>query len=184
MAAIAAAMMMPWKTSAEASAWRPAPMARAIAAAIAPPMLELAICCISMMSGKTSDSPASACGPMRPTKCASTVAVTAMSTILTTTFGAASRSSVATIGPSRRRRVRAEAGFAGAAGGTARALEALAFVMLAFVMLAFVMALPPVHRVEQRLDDASLQKPGGCVGARRLVIYAQEGSAAKHHFSG
>src|SRR5215813_10768302 len=186
MAAIAAAMMMPWKTSAEASAWRSAPMARAIAAAIAPPMLELAICCISMMSGKTSDSPASACGPMRPTKCASTVAVTAMSTTLTTTFGAASRSSVATIGPSRRRRVRAAAGFAVTAAVTARALEALAFVMLAFVMLAFVMlafvmALPPVHRVEQRLDDASLQKPGGCVGARRLVIYAQEGCAAKHH---
>jgi hypothetical protein len=46
-------------------------------------------------------------------------------------------------------------------------IEALAFV------LAFVMALLPVHRVEQRLDDASLKKPGGCGGARRLVIYAR-----------
>jgi hypothetical protein len=46
------------------------------------------------------------------------------------------------------------------------------------------MALLPVRRVEQRLDDASLQKPGGCVGARRLVIYARQRRAAKHHFSG
>ena len=87
-------------------------MARAIADAIAPPMLEFAICCISMISGKTSDSPASASDPICPTKCASTVAVTAMSTTFTTTFGAARRSSVEMIGPSSRRRVRADPGFA------------------------------------------------------------------------
>src|SRR5262245_34785681 len=84
-------------------------MARAIADAIAPPMLELAICCISMIKGKTSDIPARAFEPSRPIKWASTVAVTAISTTLTTTLGAARRSNVLTIGPSSRRRVRAPA---------------------------------------------------------------------------
>jgi len=133
---------------------------RSIADAIAPPMLELAICCISMMSGKTSDSPASACGPIRPTKCASTVAVTAMSTTLTTTFGAAKRSSVATIGPSRRRRVRAAAGFAA---------DGVVAAGMVLVRLAFVMALPPVAGVEQRLDDASLKEAGRLRGSPTLA---------------
>jgi len=39
-------------------------MARATADAIAPPMLELAICCMSMINGKTSEIPASALGPI------------------------------------------------------------------------------------------------------------------------
>src|SRR2546423_2668526 len=90
-------------------------MARATADATAPPMLELATCCISMMKGKTSAMPASASAPRRPTKCASTVAVTAISTTLTTTLGAARRRSVEVIGPSSRARVR----------GTARAGDRL-----------------------------------------------------------
>src|SRR5215469_6860496 len=117
-------------------------MARAIAEAMAPPMLEFAICCISMISGKTRDSPASASALMRPTKCASTVAVTAMSTTLTIRLGAARRSSVETIGPSRRRRVRAAGGF----------VTDNAVVGWAIETLPFVMALLPVQGLEQRLD--------------------------------
>src|SRR6516162_11430549 len=138
-------MMMAWTTKAEASACRPAPIARAMAEAMAPPMLELAICCISMMSGKTSDRPASASDPIWPTKCASTVAVTAISTTLTMRLGAARRSSVETIGPSRRRRVRAAGGFEADITVTDWAIEALPFVM----------ALLPLQGLEQRLDGAS-----------------------------
>src|SRR5262249_2592407 len=118
-------------------------MARAMAEAMAPPMLEFAICCISMISGKTNDSPASASAPpIPPTNCASTVAATAMSTTLTMTFGAARRSSVETIGPSRRRRV-------GAAGGLAVAIVGetaaeIAGVGWAIEALPFVMALLPL----------------------------------------
>ena len=50
-------------------------------------------------------------------KCASTLVVTAISTTLTTRLGTASRSRVATIGPSSIRRVRAAAGEAGFDGG-------------------------------------------------------------------
>jgi hypothetical protein len=48
-----------------------------------------------------------------------------------------------------------------------------AAVQVRIETLTFVMALLPVHGVEQRLDDASLQKPGGCVGARRFIIYGR-----------
>jgi hypothetical protein len=95
----------PWTTSAEASARRPAPIDRAMADAIAPPMLEFAMSCMSIRSGNTRDNPASALGPSWPTKCASTLAVTAMRMTFTTTFGAARRRSVETIGPSRSSRV-------------------------------------------------------------------------------
>jgi len=69
-------------------------------------MLELAICCINIMSGNTSDTPASAGAPRRPTKCASMLAVTAIRMTLTTRLGGASRSRVAAIGPSSSSRVR------------------------------------------------------------------------------
>src|SRR5438552_3853970 len=42
---------------------------------MAPPMLPLAICCMSINSGNTSERPASASAPSRPTKYASTLAV-------------------------------------------------------------------------------------------------------------
>lgn len=104
----------PCRTRARASAARPAPIARATAAAMALPIDALAICCISIISGSTSESPASAGAPSWPTKCASTLAVTAISTTLTTRLGAASRNRVETIGPSSIRRVRAAAGLGAA----------------------------------------------------------------------
>ena len=92
-------------------------------------MLEFATCCISMMSGNTSEMPASAFGPNRPMKCASTDAVTAMSTTLTTIFGGPRRSNVKTIGPCRRTRVREAVPW----GADMPALE-LAIGMLSFVI--------------------------------------------------
>src|SRR5476651_872965 len=112
-AAAPAAIASAWMTSAAASSRRPAPIARAIEAAIAPPIAMLAICCISIISGNTSARPASASRPKRPTKCASTLVVTAISKTLTTRLGTASRSRVGTIGPSSIRRVRAAAGDTG-----------------------------------------------------------------------
>ena len=67
-AAMPQAITSPWTTSAEASSWRPDPMARATADATAPPMLELATCCMSISNGNTSDNPASALGSSWPTK--------------------------------------------------------------------------------------------------------------------
>src|SRR5262245_44237515 len=152
-------------TSAEASAWRPAPMARAMADAMAPPMLELAICCISMMSGKTSEIPASALDPIWPTKWASTVAVTAMRTTFTTTFGAASCKSVRTTGPSSRRRVRDAPGFGEDAAVMAWAIEPLPLL---------IADSRPDGGLEQRLDESVLGKPGGCgkgpIGADYAVL--------------
>src|SRR5215470_5391243 len=158
-------------------------MARAMAEAMAPPMLEFAICCISMISGKTSDSPASASAPpIRPTKCASTVAVTAMSTTLTMTFGAARRSSVETIGPSRRRRVRAAGGFAVAiVGETAAEITGAGWAIEA---LPFVMALLPLQGLEQRLDGSVFKNRAAAWRARCSANYAFPVPGAKHHFSG
>jgi hypothetical protein len=63
------------------------------------------IVCMSMISGKTKETPASASAPSHPTKTASAALTRAWMTI-TTTVGAASRRSVGAIGSSRRRRVR------------------------------------------------------------------------------
>src|SRR6516165_8988318 len=104
-------------------------MARAMAEAMAPPMLEFAICCMSIISGKTRESPARASGPNRPTKWASTVAVMAMSTTFTTTLGAARRSSVETMGPSSRRRVREAPGVGREIAGAAWAIDPLPLVI-------------------------------------------------------
>src|SRR6516162_6898909 len=68
-----------------------------------------------------------------------------MSTTLTMRLGAARRSSVETIGPSRRRRVRAAGGFTVEIAGAGWAIEALPFVM----------ALLPLLGLEQHLDEAS-----------------------------
>src|SRR5919197_832682 len=56
-----------WTTRASASARRPAPSARATAEAIPPPMPPLDIVTISIQSGKTRETPASASAPSRPT---------------------------------------------------------------------------------------------------------------------
>ncbi len=62
-AAMPQAITNPWMISAAASSPRPAPIARATAAARAPPMLLFAICCMSMISGKTRANPAKASEP-------------------------------------------------------------------------------------------------------------------------
>src|SRR5258708_31193251 len=130
-------------------------MARATADAMAPPMLELAICCMSMISGKTRDRPARAPDPTCPTKWASTVAVTAMSTTFTTTLGAARRSSVETMGPSRRRRVREAPGVGAGLAGPAWAIEALPLL---------IGTPAPVEGLEQRLDGASSGNRAAALG--------------------
>src|SRR5258708_40316031 len=69
-----------------------------------------------------------------------------MSTTFTTTLGAARRSSVETMGPSRRRRVREAPGAGAEIAGMAWAIEPLALFM----------ATPaPMEGLEQRLDKAS-----------------------------
>src|SRR5215468_4038255 len=92
-------------------------------------MLELAICCINMIIGKTSEMPARAFDPIRPIKWASTVAVTAIRTTLTMTLGAARRSNVLTIGPSSSSLVRAAAGFAAGVTDAVWAIEILVSVI-------------------------------------------------------
>src|SRR4029453_4079796 len=62
--------------------------------------------CMSMTSGYTSDTPASASAPSQPTNIASMVVTTAWST-MTRTLGAASRSRGGATGASGGRRVRA-----------------------------------------------------------------------------
>ena len=115
-------------------------------------MLEFATCCISMMSGNTSEMPASAFGPNRPMKCASTDAVTAMSTTLTTTFGGPRRSNVKTIGPCRRTRVREAVPW----GADMPALE------LAIGMLSFVIGTPAPWGTGAALGRSVLRESGGC----------------------
>ena len=56
--------------------------------------------CISMISGNTSATPASASAPSQPTYIAS-AALTTACTAMTTMLGAARRSSVGTMGPCR-----------------------------------------------------------------------------------
>src|SRR5262249_45720690 len=150
-------------------------MARAIADAMAPPMLELAICCINMINGKTSEIPARAFDPIRPTKWASTVAVTAMRTTLTMTLGAARRSNVLTIGPSSRSRVRAAAGFAAGVTDAVWAIEKLVVVIAHSC---------PRWGLEQRLDESVLGKPGGCGKGPIGDNYAIVGRLRKPSFLG
>ena len=64
----ATAMASAWSTSASASARRPAPSARAIADEMPPPMAPADIICISISTGKTSATPASASVPSLATK--------------------------------------------------------------------------------------------------------------------
>src|ERR1700704_1372616 len=69
-----------------------------------------------------------------------------MSTTFTTTLGAARRSSVETIGPSRRRRVRATPGAGAEIAGVAWVIEPLP---------SFIATPAPMREPEQRLDGAS-----------------------------
>jgi hypothetical protein len=126
------------------------------AAAIAPPMLEFATCCISMMSGNTSEMPANAFGPNRPMKCASTDAVTAMSTTLTTIFGGPRRGNIKTIGPCRRARVREAVPWV----GNMPALE------LAIGMLSFVIDIPCPEATGAALGGASCENRAAATKAQ------------------
>src|SRR5438445_2565036 len=114
------AMASAWTTSASASARRPAPSARAIADEIPPPMAPADIICISMSTGKTSATPASASVPSLPTKYVS-MSPTDACTNMTSTLGVASRRSVLTMGPSSSTRVRASKRGAVAGGAVLRA---------------------------------------------------------------
>ncbi len=82
------------RTSARASSCRPAPSARARAAATAPPMPPLALFSISTMKGTTRTKPASVSMPRRLT-----IQVSAMATKICTTMSAV-------VGPARRSRLR------------------------------------------------------------------------------
>ena len=61
------AIAIAWVTRRLASAWRPAPSARATAADTPPPMPPADIVCMSMTSGKVTETPASASAPSQPT---------------------------------------------------------------------------------------------------------------------
>ncbi len=61
------AMAIAWVTRRLASARRPAPIARATAEATPPPMPPADIVCMSMTSGKVTETPASASAPSQPT---------------------------------------------------------------------------------------------------------------------
>ena len=89
-------------TSDRATASLPAPSERAMAEETPPPMAPADIICSSMISGNTSERPASGTVPRRPTKYAS-VMLTADWNATSTMPGAASRSTVGTIGALRRR---------------------------------------------------------------------------------
>jgi hypothetical protein len=66
-APIAIAMTSACQTRASAAAGRRAPSARATAAATPPPIPPADMVCMSITSGKTSETPASASAPSRPT---------------------------------------------------------------------------------------------------------------------
>src|SRR5262245_65240477 len=100
------AMTIAWPTSRLASAARPAPSARATAEATPPPMPPADIVCMSMTSGKVTETPAKASAPSQPTKYASSTLMATWATSMTT-LGAASAKSVGAMGPSSSRRVRA-----------------------------------------------------------------------------
>ena len=85
------------RTSALATSRLPAPRALAIADETPPPMPLAAVCWMSMMKGKASETPASASAPSRPMKRPSKVIMPAMARRLST-FGAESRSNVGSTG--------------------------------------------------------------------------------------
>ena len=101
----AAAMISACMTRALASAARCAPMARAMAEEIPPPIAPADIICISINAGNTRATPACASVPSFPTQYASIKPIDDC-TSSKTIWGAASFNSVGTIGPSSRRRVR------------------------------------------------------------------------------
>ena len=96
------AMATACHTRASASSLRPAPRARATAEAMPPPMAPAEVICISITIGNTSAMPARASVPSLPTNQVS-MRPTAACATMTSTLGAAMRSSVGTIGSCSRR---------------------------------------------------------------------------------
>src|SRR5215470_5966896 len=85
-----------------------------------------------------------------------------MRTTFTTTLGAARRSSVETMGPSRSRRVRAAPGAATDFAGTAWAIDPLPL---------FIGNSRPQGGAGAALGRSVLGKPGGCLRARLRANY-------------
>src|SRR5258708_6380549 len=117
-----------------------------------------AACCMSIIKGKASDTPASASGPRRPRNSPSNVIMPAIASSWRA-FGAASRSSVENTGPSSSNLVRAATGrTAGDVGAAVGANEEGEFARLALLIGA-----PPQTGLEQHLRRPRPQEPGGCV---------------------
>src|SRR5262249_11271206 len=139
---------------------RPAPGARATAEETPAPMPLLVVCRTIITQGNASEAPASALVPMRPRKNPSKV-MTPANASRVSVVGAASRSSVGTIGPSSSNLVRA------AADGATRVASAKEGEEIGTLRSLTGRSLSPGGRA-QRLDKASSseaerrRKPGGC----------------------
>src|SRR6202043_2412149 len=134
-----------WKAISSALSRLPAPSARATADDTPAPMPLLVVCRTSMIHGNANEAPASASVPILPRKKPSKV-ITPTNASRLRMFGAASRSSVARIGPSRSNLVRAATGRAGGIGG-----EDAASVVGGIEMLCSLIGAPPRAGLEQRL---------------------------------
>src|SRR5215467_2287085 len=124
----------------------PAPRARATADDTPAPMPLLVVCRMSMIQGNASDAPASASVPIFPRKKPSKVITPTNATKLRM-FGAASRNSVARIGPSRSNLVRAATGRVGRVAGA----DGAEIVGGIAVLWSLIGAPPPHVGLEQRL---------------------------------
>src|SRR5215813_14398640 len=144
-AASARANKNAWKVSSSAVSRLLAPSARATADDTPAPMPLLVVCRISMIQGNAIDAPASASVPILPRKKPSKV-ITPTNANRLRMFGAARRSRVPRIGPSRRNLVRAATGRAGGVAG-ADGAEVLGEI----VMLRSLIGAPPHVGLEQRL---------------------------------
>src|SRR5579862_1277364 len=182
-AASASANRKAWKASSSARSRLPAPSARATADDTPAPMPLLVVCRTSMIQGNASDAPASASVPILPRKKPSKV-ITPTKASRLRMFGAASRSSVARIGPSRSNLVRAATGRGGGIAG-----EGAANVVGGMVMLWSLMGAPPRVGLEQRLRRQRPQGSGGCVESP-MALHEPRGTidtsqlSATHLFSG
>src|SRR5581483_2397582 len=134
-----------WTASLSARSRFPAPRARAIADDTPAPIPLLVVCRMSMIQGNASDAPASASVPILPRKKPSKVITPTNATRLRM-FGAASRNSVAKIGPSRSNLVRAATGRACEAAEADAANDAGGIEMLWLPI-----GTPPRMGLEQRL---------------------------------
>src|ERR1700683_4217953 len=126
------------------------------------PMPLFVVCRMTIIQGKASEAPASAFVPILPRKKPSKVTTATNATKLRM-FGAASRNSVARIGPSRSSLVRVATGRAGGVAG-AEAANAVGEIE----MLWSVMGAPPYAGLEQRLRRTVFKSRAAALGARPL----------------